>query len=187
MLPACVFFARVAAAKRSKMPALRSFDYAARQSFIQIMQAGRLSVRRTWISNECGCKAHRARGGVHVCKRVGGFCSEDTHGSRALVLRPCKPRRPAAADSQVSGSRGLQQRFANRAAVAQLVARRSHNPKVVSSILTCRIFQNEVSALAMANLSRRDLADFTMGTRRATHDEEKRKPIRIAEGASARG
>ena len=31
-------------------------------------------------------------------------------------------------------------RCTNRAAVAQLVARRSHNPKVVSSILTCRIF-----------------------------------------------
>ena len=33
----------------------------------------------------------------------------------------------------------------DRAAVAQLVARRSHNPKVVSSILTCRIFANQSS------------------------------------------
>ena len=30
--------------------------------------------------------------------------------------------------------------WASQAAVAQLVARRSHNPKVVSSILTCRIY-----------------------------------------------
>ena len=42
----------------------------------------------------------------------------------------------------------VQQQLSAWAAIAQLAARRSHNPKVVSSILTRRIFKNSAARLA---------------------------------------
>ena len=39
------------------------------------------------------------------------------------------------------------------AAVAQLAARRSHNPKVVSSILTCRIFEQTAQTVCTMQLA----------------------------------
>ena len=50
-------------------------------------------------------------------------------------------------------------RFAVRAAVAQLAARRSHNPKVGSSILSCRM---HLAELAIAQLTARDSSDLKL-------------------------
>ena len=48
----------------------------------------------------------------------------------------------------ITGGQSAQPQLSAWAAIAQLAARRSHNPKVVSSILTRRIFKNSTERLA---------------------------------------
>ena len=99
-------------------------------------------------------------------------CAEFTHNNRALLplSKPTRPPRSGECISQTRATHALQQCLAIRAAVAQLVARRSHNPKVVSSILTCRIFGGNTLPQAMATLYRSNLATLQLHSRSGGRD-----------------
>ena len=88
----------------------------------------------------------------------------------ALLSRPTTPKGKRYCILRKSVRHGFQPRLASRAAVAQLVARRSHNPKVVSSILTCRIFREDAPPQAMASLHRSNLANLRLNSRGCGRD-----------------
>ena len=70
---------------------------------------------------------HPAR--LFSASQVASCSTRARRNARATCLAPC-----------AASSRHPPTYTVTRAAIAQLVARRSHNPKVVSSILTCRTY-----------------------------------------------
>ena len=112
---------------------------------------------------------------------------EGTSNSRNFLLpsRPANPEGRRFRTLRKSVRHGFQQRLASRAAVAQLVARRSHNPKVVSSILTCRIFREHALPQTMASLPRSNLATLRLNSRGATAIEDKEEAVPVGEDGTA--